>query len=217
MANLSSFDVIVFDLDDTLYSEQDYVLSGYKYLADLIEKLYKKDTYQSFLYALSSGEKDVFSYVIEVNKLPVSLKEHLILSYRYHKPDIRLHSGVSSLLTQLKSNNIPMYLITDGRGLTQRLKMMALGIEGFFENVFISEEVGVGKPELDSFLAINSLHSGKSVIYIADNPKKDFIAPKKLGWKSVGILNIGTRVHPLTSDYCQTADVWLNDFKELVL
>lgn len=215
MVSISSFDVVVFDLDDTLYSEMDYVLSGYQYLANLIETLYSKRTHQSFSEAMENNHSDVFEYVIAENDLPVSLKQHLILAYRYHKPRITLHTGVMEILNTLKSNNIPMYLITDGRGITQRLKISSLGIEYFFEGVFISEEVGVGKPELKSFSTITAQHLKKSIVYIADNPKKDFIAPKELGWKSIGILNLNTRVHPLTNNYIETADLWLNEFKEL--
>jgi putative hydrolase of the HAD superfamily len=215
MANILDFDVVVFDLDDTLYSEMDYVLSGYKFLAELIEKLYSKNTYQSFLEALKINEADVFSYVIRVHELPKTLKQHLILAYRYHVPAIKLHAGAITILENLKSKNVPMYLITDGRGITQRLKITSLGIESFFVKIFVSEEVGAGKPEPDSFIAIKELHPDQSIVYVADNPKKDFISPNKLGWSSIGILNKETRVHPLTNNYIEAADVWLDELKEL--
>lgn len=215
MADLSNFDVVVFDLDDTLYSELDYVLSGYHFLSELIERLYSKVTYKTFIEALKTKVPDVFSYVIEEHCLPKTLKEHLILAYRYHTPNIKLHEGVILILEQLRSKNIPMYLITDGRGITQRLKISSLEIETFFESIYISEEVGVGKPQPDSFIAIQRLHPDKSIVYVADNPTKDFIAPNQLGWDSIGIININTRVHPLTSDYTQAANIWLDQFKGL--
>ncbi|MEI8668070.1 HAD family hydrolase [Pseudoalteromonas sp. B131b] len=215
MADLSNFDVVVFDLDDTLYSELDYVLSGYHFLSELIERLYSKVTYKTFIEALKTKVPDVFSYVIEEHRLPKTLKEHLILAYRYHTPNIKLHEGVILILEQLRSKNIPMYLITDGRGITQRLKISSLEIETFFESIYISEEVGVGKPQPDSFIAIQRLHPDKSIVYVADNPTKDFIAPNQLGWDSIGIININTRVHPLTSDYTQAANIWLDQFKGL--
>lgn len=216
MSNLSSYDVVVFDLDDTLYSEKQYVLSGYKYLAKLIEKLYSKNTYQTFLKALELEEDDVFAYVIEQQGLPLFLKEHLILAYRYHVPNLRLHEGALTILQQLKRKGIPMYIITDGRGITQRLKITALEIESFFESIFISEEVGVGKPALDSFQVIQKAYPNQSIVYVADNPKKDFLAPLQLGWDAIGVLHENSRVHPLTNDYIQTANVWLDEFKELL-
>ena len=215
MANLLDYDVVVFDLDDTLYSEMDYVLSGYKFSSDLIKMLYSKNTFETFVKALNEKIPDIFSYVISEHKLPGILKEHLILAYRYHVPNIKLHEGVILTLENLRGNNIPIYLITDGRSITQRLKIVSLKIEYFFEYIFISEEVGVGKPEPDSFIAIQRKHPNKSIVYVADNPKKDFIAPEQLGWSSIGILNKYTRVHPLTNNYIQAANVWIDEFKEL--
>lgn len=215
MANLLDYDVVVFDLDDTLYSEMDYVLSGYNFLSDLLEKLYSKNTYQTFINALNEKAPDVFSYVISEHKLPKIIKDHLVLVYRYHMPNIKLHEGVMSVLETLNNKNIPIYLISDGRSITQRLKIFSLDIENFFELIFISEEVGVGKPEPDSFIAIQRAHPNESIVYVADNPKKDFIAPKQLGWSSIGIINKNTRVHPLTNNYIQAASVWIDEFKEL--
>ncbi|QBY03120.1 HAD family hydrolase [Thalassotalea sp. HSM 43] len=215
MANLKNYDVVVFDLDDTLYSEMDYVISGYRYLSELIAKLYSKDTYQTFIEALEKDEPDVFSYVLAEHKLPSLLKEHLILAYRYHSPDIKLNESVLTTLKELRLRNVPMYLITDGRGITQRLKISALRINDFFESIFISEEVGAGKPKPDSFIAIQNKHPKKSIVYIADNPKKDFIVPKQLGWGSIGVLNMHNRVHSLIGDYQDKADCWLESFKEI--
>ena len=215
MTNLKDYDVVVFDLDDTLYSEIDYVISGYRYLSELITKLYSKDTYQTFIEALEQNEPDVFSYVLAEHELPSLLKDHLIFAYRYHSPDIKLSEGVLVTLKELSLRNVPMYLITDGRSITQRLKILALGIDGFFESIFISEEVGVGKPNPDSFLAIQNTHPDQSIVYVADNPKKDFIAPKQLGWGSIGIFNMHNRVHSLIDDYQDEADCWLESFKEI--
>ena len=215
MADLSSFNVVVFDLDDTLYSEMDYVLSGYRYLSKLIKKLYSKNTYQSFLEALDRNEADIFAYVIAEHKLPESLKQHLILAYRYHPPNIQLHACALSILEQLKSKNIPVYLITDGRGITQRLKVTSLGIENFFESIFISEEVGVGKPAPDSFLTIQKAHPNQSIVYVADNPKKDFIAPNQLGWFTIGVEHRSTRIHDITSNYNSTADIWIQHIQDI--
>ena len=116
MVSLSNFDVVVFDLDDTLYSEMDYVLSGYQFLSELIEKLYSKQTYQTFIEAVNENSPDIFDYVITKHKLPESLKQHLILAYRYHTPTVSLHAGAQSILNALKSKGIPIYLITDSSG-----------------------------------------------------------------------------------------------------
>lgn len=216
MVNISDYDVVVFDLDDTLYPERDYVLSGYIYLADMLKSLYSVNTHESFLDAVLNNEKDVLGCVLKKHQLPNFLKEHLILAYRYHKPNLILHEGVFEVLQKLVNVNIPVYLITDGRGITQRLKIEALNISSFLDGIYISEEVGVGKPSPDSFIDIGNRHPNSQIVYIADNPKKDFITPSALGWDSVGLLQKESRIHPLPEDYETKANFWLEQFKELV-
>jgi len=216
MVNLLDYDVVVFDLDDTLYSEKDYVLSGYCYLVGMLKSLYSVDTHESFFEAILNNENDVFDYVLKKHQLPAFLKEHLILAYRYHKPNLILHDGAFEILNTLVNENIPVYLITDGRGITQRLKIEALKIGGFLDGIYISEEVGAGKPSPDSFIAIANKNPNKKIVYIADNPKKDFVAPNALGWDSIGLLHKKSRIHPLPENYETKANVWLEQFKELI-
>ena len=39
---------VVFDLDDTLISEQDYIVSGFKHISEYLSQIYGVDT--SFVY-----------------------------------------------------------------------------------------------------------------------------------------------------------------------
>lgn len=215
MVKLSQFDVVVFDLDDTLYSENEYVYSGFKYLSSLLYKTYGVDTEKVFVDCWERNEKDSIEHIIRVFSLPSCIKEHLIMAYRYHTPQITLHEGVQEKLDLLASLNIPMYLITDGRSITQRLKVNALGLQNYFKKVLISEEVGVGKPALDSFEYIMKAEGDVNIVYIADNPKKDFIAPRQLGWSSLGILHAESRVHELINNYHDSADYWLDSFNDV--
>ena len=215
MVKLGDYDVVVFDLDDTLYPERSYVLSGYSFLSNLLDSLYSLDTYGTFLEAMSDDQEDVLGYVLSKHELPSSLKEHLVLAYRYHHPKLELHDGALILLDSLIERDMPIYLITDGRSITQRLKLRALNIQDYFKQIFISEEVGVAKPEIESFKIIDDRHVGKKIVYIADNPKKDFVAPELLGWKSVGVLHVDTRIHPLIENHSEKANIWLKRLSEL--
>ncbi|MDN3652660.1 HAD family hydrolase [Thalassotalea ponticola] len=215
MVKLSTYDVVVFDLDDTLYSEKDYVLSGYKHVSQLLLDTYGINAEAEFLNCYFIGKKDTFDYIIKKFRLPQCVKEHLIAAYRYHRPEISLHDTVKETLEGLEQLNIPTYLITDGRSITQRLKIASLGLAKYFKQIYISEEVGASKPELKSFVSISSFEPNAKIVYVADNPKKDFIAPKALGWASIGLLNSSSRVHPLTDNYQDAADVWLASFANL--
>ncbi len=215
MVKLSDYDVIVFDLDDTLYSEKLYVESGFNYLSSLISQLFQVDIKDDLVEAFRRKEKDVLGHVFGKFNLPVSIKEHFILAYRYHYPDIYLHRNVRFILDSLVEKNKPIYLITDGRSLTQRLKINALGIKHYFKTIYVSEEVGVEKPDPQSFLDVQHKEPNSKIVYIADNPIKDFIAPKKLGWASIGVRNEKTRVHPIIDGSQDKPDIWLQTFEDI--
>ena len=209
---LAAYDVIVFDLDDTLYSEKDYVNSGYQAISRQIANLYGID-FEAAIANNIQQQNVLRSALLEVG-LDEILLPQLIQIYRYHEPKIALFPKVSEILNTLKQCNKPMYLITDGRALTQRLKINALGIASYFEKIYISEEQGYEKPALHSFNAISEIESGKRIVYIADNPKKDFIAPKALGWNAIGVKHIHTRVHPMVIK--QEPDIWLLTIDQLL-
>ena len=213
--NLSQYDVIVFDLDDTLYNEIEYVKSGYQYLSDHIKRLYGKSTETLFFDCLDVGNSDTIGEVLKQYDLPACIKNDLIYLYRYHTPSINLNNGVKSLLDYLFENNKPLYIVTDGRSITQRQKIEALEINDYFQDVFISQEIGVKKPDTTSFNLIGSHYPASKIVYIGDNPAKDFIAPRKLGWKTIGVLNLNNRIHSLPDDYNLSADLWVEHIWDL--
>jgi len=176
--SLREYDVVVFDLDDTLYSEKSYVNSGYAAIAQYVENLYELD----FDCALEKcgDNSNVLASVLDELGLNSNLLSQFVQIYRYHEPDIEVLPGVNCILQSLKKDGVPMYLVTDGRSITQRLKITALGIKTYFCEIFISEEQGHEKPSLHSFEEINKHYKNSKIVYIGDNPKKDFIAPHKL-------------------------------------
>ncbi|MFC4688709.1 HAD family hydrolase [Epilithonimonas pallida] len=184
---------IVFDLDDTLFYEVDFLKSAYKEIA---KKLVPDDNYISLyneMLELYYKQQDVFG--ILASKFHSS-KEVLLTLYREHFPDINLRDGVKDILNKLKDENIKMGLLTDGRSVTQRNKIKALDIENYFDKIIISEEFGSEKPDKKNYNVF--LEPGYEFFYIADNPKKDFITPNLLGWKTIMIEdNEGKKIHAI--------------------
>jgi len=210
---LREYDVVVFDLDDTLYSENSYVNSGYKAIAHYVESLYGLD----FNCALEKCRDDsnVLASVLDELGLSTSLLPQFVQIYRYHEPDIEVLPGVNFILQGLKKEGVPIYLVTDGRSITQRLKITALGIKTYFCKIFISEEQGHEKPSPHSFEEINNQHKNSKIVYIGDNPKKDFIAPHKLHWDTIGIKHNEFRVHPLLE--IEAPRYWVENIGDLSL
>lgn len=207
---------VIFDLDDTLYKEIDFLKSGFRYIVEKLSLSDKEAVYENMLRKYHQGE-DVFDYIIRLN--PNLGKKTLLEWYHGHTPDIRISDETLACLCFLKKNNISTGLITDGRSLTQRNKIRALGLERFIpdKNIVISEEIGSEKPAINNYTHFIGMNSGHRYFYIGDNPQKDFITPNELGWTTIGLMDNGQNIHAQTSiggNY--NPQFWINDITELI-
>jgi putative hydrolase of the HAD superfamily len=180
--------IFVFDLDDTLYPERDFEKSGIEYVYNYFE--IKHISLDSIL----NNRKNWIDQIINVTNKVITIQMVLDL-YRCHLPSIELYKDSKVFLDMLLSNGYEMSLITDGRSITQRNKLKALGIESYFKNIVISEEVNSEKPSEYNFNLVMNNKCRENYIYIADNPQKDFITPNKLDWTTICLLDRGQNVH----------------------
>lgn len=175
---------VIFDLDDTLYSEKEYVKSGFKVISDLLGGGYEETLWTYFC----MGKK-------AINELLKKLKredeiDSILDVYRNHKPNIHLYDGVKDMICELRERNIKVGIITDGRPEGQRNKIDALGLDNLADDIIITDEIGgvqFRKPCDIAFriLQIRWSLPASTIVYVADNPEKDFQAPRQLGMKSI--------------------------------
>lgn len=184
--------VVIFDMDDTLYSETDYVRSGY---AEIAKHFPEIDNMASKLWHAFESGKQAINYVLEQEGLfsDEAVKQALSI-YRNQQPRIFLYPEAKDLLETLKSRGIRLGMITDGRPEGQRAKIAALGIEKYFEKIIITDELGgvdFRKPNPAAFEMMQAYFNVpySEMVYIGDNPKKDFIAPNALGMDSIYFRN----------------------------
>ena len=182
--------IICFDLDDTLYNEIDFLRSGFKVIAGLLEEDWKPLMTQMFSLHRTGG--DVFKYVAQ--RYDFSLEKQLEI-YRYHMPEIEPFAGVRNLFKDIVSNKGKITIITDGRSRTQRNKLEALGLDEWIEKIIISEETGHEKPDAFNFKLVEDHFPGHEYCYIGDNISKDFLVPNKLGWETICIMDNGRNIH----------------------
>lgn len=183
--------VIVFDLDDTLYNELDYLKSAYIEISKELEPDNWKQLFTR-LFSLYRNKHDVFEFICSTY---TSDKEELIQKYRNHIPNIKPFDGVLDSFKKIKAKNGKLAIITDGRAVTQRNKLKSLGLLSYFDYIVISEEIGSEKPNVSNYKAIEDHFQLSTYFYIADNFKKDFITPKKLGWQTVALIDNGLNIH----------------------
>lgn len=208
-------DVIVFDLDDTLYKEVAFVKSGFKAIAHYLGNSSFAD---EMLSSWADG-KNAFEQLINQHSLNATIDE-LLTIYRTHIPSIELDSSIADTLDALFANGKILGLITDGRSLTQRNKIKALGISRWIsgDNIIISEEFGFSKPDERNYRFFMSKYPDKTFTYIGDNVAKDFIAPKSLGWQTICIKDNRQNIH--TQDFVMSEeylpDITINHIKEIL-
>ena len=143
MAAQLSVQAIVFDLDDTLYSERDYVRSGYiavqaaltqllgagRQCPDAAEWLWRR-----FQRGQAAGAFDALSDACSLGLSPAEISA-LVTAYRGHRPTIRPYGGVAAMLGRLHGC-ARLGLLSDGFMPAQRLKLDAVRLGRFFDDSF---------------------------------------------------------------------------------
>ncbi len=197
--NLQSVQVIVFDLDDTLYSEHEYVHSGFRAVSAFLrdEGIVRQDVSHAMWSLFTTGERSaVFNRVLEdCGVAPTqALIDRLIGVYRSHRPAITLLPEARAVLNYFHRRK-PLALLTDGYTQTQAAKIFALGIADYFEAVVLTDQLGrdCWKPSPAGFEKIMRALGGSPTgyVYIADNPLKDFAGPRRLGWMTLHVRRPG--------------------------
>lgn len=219
--------MIVFDLDDTLYKEKDYVESGVKAVAKAVASSGNISEDQALRLitgasTVSAGFDALCSYLGEnCPGIP-----YILGIYRNHKPTLRLPEESRTFLEELIGRGITLGLITDGRATTQYNKIEALGLSAFIrpDNIIVSGEQGFDKHSPEPFRRIMEMNPDEDTyIYIGDNPEKDFLWPNRLGWKTVMLrdtdnVNIHTQNISQTPGYSieQEAQISVNTLSEIL-
>lgn len=186
--------ILVFDLDDTLYSEITYVQSGLKAVSHFLNGRYgisTDDIYSELIDVLKrDGRGKIFDSCLTTFELfNASVVKECLSVYRSHTPAIQLFQETLPTLEQL--DNYPHYLVTDGNKVVQQRKVSALGIHGVFRKVFITHRYGLkhAKPSTYCFEKIRCVErvSWSKIIYVGDNPNKDFVNLNKVGARTVRV------------------------------
>jgi putative hydrolase of the HAD superfamily len=189
---------IVFDMDDTLYLERDYVRSGFLHAGALVEKeLGGRGFYDAAWELFLEGQRgDIFNRALKRIGLPApaSVIQGLVDAYRNHIPAISLAEDAVQCLDGLHSE-YHLALITDGPVVSQENKARALQLDRWIDLNIFTDRWGASyyKPHPLAFLTVQERTgaSPNECMYVADNPKKDFTAPTQLGWVTVRIRRDG--------------------------
>jgi putative hydrolase of the HAD superfamily len=189
---------VVFDIDDTLYLERDYVRSGFEFVSAEVRQRFNINGFFEIAWDLfESGIRGhIFDRTLET--LGIEAKKqtivHLVTAYREHRPDITLLGDSRRLIDHLNLLSVRLAAITDGPRQSQRNKIDVLGLSNWMSPIVLTAELGQerGKPHPAAFERVEQEtgKTGTECCYIGDNPAKDFIAPKALGWRTIRIRRV---------------------------
>ena len=189
---------VVFDMDDTLFAESEYVLSGFAAVDQSLSAKGVSGFYEKSKELFKDGHRgSIFNDVLDYLNVPYCKNDivKLVAIYREHKPAITMLDDAKWAVEELKS----MYklgLITDGYLDAQQNKAKALHLEKDFDVLIFTDQFGrehwkpSEKPYIEVKKLLNKEHH--ELIYIGDNPTKDFIAARSLGWKTIHIVREGS-------------------------
>lgn len=216
--------VVVFDLDDTLYDEITYVKSGFRAVAMYLKKRFDFPTGESIKSMISTleseGRGQVFDRLLHhYEKYSKATVRECLQVYRCHKPQIQLYEDATRSLELLQEMGAPLYIVTDGNKWVQYRKLIALGLYDHpaIKKCYISRRFGTKneKPSPYCFMQICAKENVKpsDVVYIGDNPNKDFVGIKPLGFKTVRILRGGFAAIQKSNEF--EADMTIRTLDEL--
>lgn len=195
--------VVVWDVDDTLMLERDFARSGFAAVGAWLAAERGLEGFSEAAWAIfeAGGRGTIFNQALArlgVGPQDPALPEliaTLVRVYREHPPAVALLPDAAAALAALRAAAIPMAVITDGPVVMQAGKVRALGLAALAAPIVLAWARGeaFGKPHPSAFEEVQRHHgaAGDRLVYIADNPLKDFIAPRRLGWRTLRIRRPG--------------------------
>lgn len=187
-------ELIIFDLDDTLYNERDFVMGGFAEVCKYLSYKYADD-FSMLMNEIQSILKDngrgrVFNDLCKNHNYSEDIK-HLVQIYREGKPKLKLYEDSEFIINKL-SGKYKLGIITDGIASVQWNKIKLLNLENIFDKIIVTDDLGkeCWKPcETPYIKMLEYFKIGpNNAVYVGDNPNKDFIGARKVGMKTIRII-----------------------------
>ncbi|MBI5223252.1 TIGR02253 family HAD-type hydrolase [Candidatus Micrarchaeota archaeon] len=212
---------IFFDIDDTLFPTTDFSSLARKNAINAMIGMGLDATYSDLEHSLSKIiQKKGSNYTHHFDDLCKSLKikksakfvSAAIAAYHDTKTTIAPYPQVPSTLLNLRQKGYNLYVATNGTSIKQWDKLIRLSIALFFDDVFVSEDVGRSKDELFFTRILSNLRAKPTEsLMIGDREDADIIPAKKAGMKTIRILS-GKYANSRSSK----ADATISDFGMLL-
>jgi len=185
---------VLFDLDETVLDRTTSLIAFVKWQAQGMLRGQIDDT-DSFIHRFidldDAGKvwKDqVYRQLIEEFSIEHWTVEDLLQSYTLNFCAFCVaRPGIRTALQYLDKRHCPMAIVTNGKSPFQERNTRTLAEYRFFESIFVSEVVGLRKPDKALFLlACESLNANiEESVFIGDNPIADIAGAKQAGMRTI--------------------------------
>jgi putative hydrolase of the HAD superfamily len=221
---------VLFDLDDTLYPEREFVDGGFHAVARLLAGLTGRSeadlTERLWTLHLRDGRGRLFDSLLAELGLDTADAGDLIpaclLVYRAHPTALTASPGAEVSLERLRARGLRTGVISDGNAAVQSRKLAGLpAIVALLDLVVLTEDLGPGhaKPSPVPFqVACRLLDVAPSAtIYVGNDPRKDFVGARSAGLRTIRIGPLPDEGGPtaITVETSQDADLAVDSFDAL--
>lgn len=130
------YSAFIFDLDNTLIFENDYLFAAYKQIAINVQEKYQipKNTIEEYLINsfIQNGRNNIFNKMINQFDLPQAELQNFLETLRTVKinPKIRIKDFVSKDLKDLILQNKSLFILTNGNPIQQQNKYKNIEWDG---------------------------------------------------------------------------------------
>ncbi|MEW9093550.1 MAG: HAD-IA family hydrolase [Clostridiaceae bacterium] len=213
---------VIFDLDDTLYNERDFVYGGFREVARYLSLKYnlkEEEIFKIMIEILNElGRGKIFNTICDKYNLKEDISE-LVKIYRETIPKLFLYEDGEYILNKLKGK-YKLGIITDGKASVQWNKIKALNLEKYVDKIIVTDDYGKEfcKPNEFVFKEMTKHFNlkGEECVYIGDNPNKDFIGARKVGFKTIRVIrDMGDHMKTFLSKEYE-ADIEIKNLKDLI-
>jgi putative hydrolase of the HAD superfamily len=189
---------VLFDLDDTLYPERQFVDGGFAAVAAFLADRYDRPAAELAARLRELHDQDGRGRLFDtlVAELGLAGEPDLVpaclLVYRTHTTLLTPFTGVIGLLDRLRGAGIRTGVISDGNAAVQTRKLAGLdGLAERLDVVVLTDDLGPGhaKPSPVPYAAACRLLAvdPSATIYVGNDPRKDFRGARATGLRTIRV------------------------------
>lgn len=173
---LQPYQLFLVDMDDTLFEERNFVLSGFRAVAGMLgQRGFNRETvWQHLINRFEAQGRDrIFNDLFDAlgEKEVETWVAVCVHTYREHEPEIALYPGVESVLSHLRRQG-EVIIVTDGLPAVQKRKYLALQLDTLSDRLICCWERNAPKPDPASLVGVVAPGQADAIL-IGDDPVRD--------------------------------------------